>query len=155
MTHIAITEQLDEKAVEWLEKVSDAELNALMQGQSSPAAGSVPTVENSTGQKYIGLSEDVQTRLTDHNSGVSKWTKNRGPWRLIWTSGQMDLSSARKLENALKTSKRGRRLPRDDRITASIVRLIIPHSGIVGSNPAPATNFGPSDRKVASGFLFW
>ena len=33
MSHIAITEQLDGKAVDWMEKVSDAEYNAPVQGQ--------------------------------------------------------------------------------------------------------------------------
>lgn len=37
MTHIAITEQLDGKTVEWLEKVSDAQYNAPPRGQASGA----------------------------------------------------------------------------------------------------------------------
>ncbi len=38
MTHIAITEQLDGKAVDWLEKVSDAQYAAPLRGQPSAAA---------------------------------------------------------------------------------------------------------------------
>lgn len=41
MTHIAITEQLDGKTVEWLEKVSDEQYGVPLRGQA-PAAGSRP-----------------------------------------------------------------------------------------------------------------
>ena len=35
MTHIAVTEQLDGKAVEWMEKVSDAQYDSPLRGQAS------------------------------------------------------------------------------------------------------------------------
>lgn len=38
MTHIAITEQIDGKTVEWMEKVSDAEYGALLRGQAASAS---------------------------------------------------------------------------------------------------------------------
>jgi len=38
MSHLAITEQLEGKVVDWMEKVSDAEFNAPVQGQASSAA---------------------------------------------------------------------------------------------------------------------
>lgn len=43
MTHIAITEQLDGKTVEWMEKVSDAQYGAPLRSQAaSPSAGARP-----------------------------------------------------------------------------------------------------------------
>lgn len=43
MTHIAITEQLDRKTVDWMEKVSDAQYGAPLRGQTSSAGtGSRP-----------------------------------------------------------------------------------------------------------------
>jgi 4-carboxymuconolactone decarboxylase len=43
MTHIAITEQLDGKTVDWMEKVSDAQYGAALRGQaSSTGAGTRP-----------------------------------------------------------------------------------------------------------------
>lgn len=42
MTHIAITEQLDGKTVEWLEKVSDAQYGAPLRGQASTGAAPRP-----------------------------------------------------------------------------------------------------------------
>jgi predicted GIY-YIG superfamily endonuclease len=67
----------------------------------------VYVIQNLEGRYYIGLSEDVVRRLTDHNSGVSTWTAHRGPWTLRWTSEAISLSEARKLENYLKRQKGG------------------------------------------------
>jgi 4-carboxymuconolactone decarboxylase len=39
MTHIAITEQLDGKTVDWMEQVSDAQFGASLRGQSAAIAG--------------------------------------------------------------------------------------------------------------------
>jgi putative endonuclease len=67
----------------------------------------VYVIRNEAGRHYIGLSEDVVQRLIDHNTGVSKWTKHRGPWHLVWTGETMTLGEARKLENLLKAQKGG------------------------------------------------
>lgn len=65
-------------------------------------------IKNSEERIYIGLSDDVDRRLDDHNSGVSKWTRSRGPWNLVWISHpESNLGSARKLENLLKRQKGG------------------------------------------------
>ena len=57
---------------------------------------------------YTGLSEDPKTRLIQHNTGVSKWTKRyAGSWELVWESDPMSLSEARKFENLLKRQKGG------------------------------------------------
>ena len=68
---------------------------------------SVYVIQNPEGRFYIGLSEDVEKRLHDHNLGISKWTRNRGPWKLVWQEGPMTLSEARKLEAHLKRQKGG------------------------------------------------
>ncbi len=67
----------------------------------------VYVIQNEQGRFYIGLSENAVSRLQQHNAGVSKWTKSRGPWTLVWTSLQMHLSEARGLENLLKSYKGG------------------------------------------------
>lgn len=64
-------------------------------------------LRNPEGKNYIGLSEDVVHRLSQHNSGASQWTRTRGPWSLCWQSKEMDLSDARRLENLLKRQKGG------------------------------------------------
>jgi putative endonuclease len=62
---------------------------------------------NAAGRSYIGVSENVETRLVQHNNGLSRWTRGRGPWVLDWTSKSMSLGEARKLENLLKRQKGG------------------------------------------------
>ena len=62
---------------------------------------------NQAGRRYIGLSENPEIRLVQHNSGVSKWTKGKGPWQVIWTSRGMSLGEAKKLETRLKKQKGG------------------------------------------------
>jgi putative endonuclease len=68
----------------------------------------VYVLQNPENKFYIGLSENPANRLLQHNSGVSQWTRNRGPWRLVWQSESMTLTDARKLENQLKRQKGGR-----------------------------------------------
>ncbi len=67
----------------------------------------VYVLQNAEGKFYIGLSENPAQRLIQHNSGVSRWTRGRGPWRIVWESESMTLSDARKLENKLKRQKGG------------------------------------------------
>ena len=67
----------------------------------------VYVIQNRVGQFYIGLSNDVDRRVQQHNSGISKWTRGKRPWTLIWQSDEMNLSSARKLELLLKRQKGG------------------------------------------------
>ena len=67
----------------------------------------VYVIRNAEGRFYIGLSEDVAARLHRHNTGVSKWTRSRGPWELVWTSQPLSLTGARQLENHLKRQKGG------------------------------------------------
>ena len=64
-------------------------------------------IRNAQGRRYIGLSEDVGHRLVQHNSGESKWTAKFGPWDLEWTSVEMSLGDARRLENQMKRQKGG------------------------------------------------
>jgi putative endonuclease len=68
----------------------------------------VYVLQNTDGKFYIGLSADVAARLSQHNAGISNWTRSRGPWSLVWTSGPLSLSEARELENHLKKQKGGR-----------------------------------------------
>ena len=67
----------------------------------------VYVLQNEQGQRYIGLSENPRLRLQQHNAGLSRWTKNKGPWKIVWQSGPLSLGEARKLENRLKRQGRG------------------------------------------------
>jgi len=67
----------------------------------------VYVIQNREGKFYVGLSDDVDRRIDQHNSGVSKWTRAKGLWTLTWQSEEMNLADARKLELLLKRQKGG------------------------------------------------
>jgi putative endonuclease len=64
-------------------------------------------LRNPVGRLYIGLTENVEVRLQQHNSGVSTWTRHRGPWELLWTKEFSTLSEAKRFETLLKKQKGG------------------------------------------------
>ena len=57
---------------------------------------------------YIGVTDALQRRLRDHNTGVSRWTKRyAGTWELAWQRQFASLEEARTFENLLKRQKGG------------------------------------------------
>jgi putative endonuclease len=56
---------------------------------------------------YIGVSENVDARLLQHNAGVSQWTARYTPWELIYVEPHANYSDARKRELLLKKQKGG------------------------------------------------
>ena len=67
----------------------------------------VYVLQNHERKFYIGLSDNVARRIDHHNFGSSKWTRGKGPWKLVWESEWINLSEARKLELLLKRQKGG------------------------------------------------
>jgi putative endonuclease len=67
----------------------------------------VYVIQNAEGRFYIGMTTDLEQRLIDHNIGVSKWTRYRAPWKLVWSQACSSTGEARKLENKLKRQGRG------------------------------------------------
>jgi putative endonuclease len=52
---------------------------------------------------YVGVAENAQRRLEEHNAGKgADWTVRRRPVKLMWTEEHPTLSSARKRENQIK-----------------------------------------------------
>jgi len=69
-------------------------------------------VLNSTrhSKRYIGSTRlRPEERLKQHNSGSNKWTRQNGPFALLYYEEHPTFREARKRENYLKTSS-GRRL---------------------------------------------
>ena len=60
---------------------------------------------SSTGKRYIGQTSNLSLRLKAHNTGESKYTKNRGPWRVIYQEEFSTRSEAMAREKFLKTGK--------------------------------------------------
>jgi putative endonuclease len=56
---------------------------------------------------YIGISEDPQARLEQHNQSGRGWTSRYAPWRLVFSEGHGDYRGARKRELQLKAQKGG------------------------------------------------
>ncbi len=52
---------------------------------------------------YVGMTENVNIRLEQHNSGKNKSTKTYRPWKLFYEEYCVDRISARKREKQLKS----------------------------------------------------
>jgi putative endonuclease len=52
---------------------------------------------------YVGMSEDVDKRLNQHNMGKTKSTKGYRPWQLLYTESCENRVVARKREKYLKS----------------------------------------------------
>ena len=57
----------------------------------------------SDGSFYVGVTDDVQRRVQEHNDGKgADWTGARRPVRLVWSEPHPTLAAARRRENQLK-----------------------------------------------------
>lgn len=52
---------------------------------------------------YTGISNDLRKRLEQHNSGKSTYTKNRGPFTLVYYEACLSQDDARSRELYLKS----------------------------------------------------
>lgn len=57
------------------------------------------------GRFYTGYTNDLRKRLMEHNSGKSTYTKERGPFTIIYYEACCDEIDARAREKYLKTGK--------------------------------------------------
>ncbi|MEK7503722.1 MAG: GIY-YIG nuclease family protein [Patescibacteria group bacterium] len=57
------------------------------------------------GKLYKGLTNDLKRRVKEHNSGNSEFTRNNGPWKLIYYEAFVSEKDARKEELFLKSGK--------------------------------------------------
>jgi putative endonuclease len=67
----------------------------------------VYVLRNPKGSSCIGFSEDVDVRVKKHNLGMSRSTRSKGPWKIVWQSDDLALPAARALELELKKQKGG------------------------------------------------
>jgi len=61
------------------------------------------------GKRYSGMTQDIERRLAEHNSGKSRFTSALVPWKLIYKEEINGLENARKREKYFKSGA-GRRL---------------------------------------------
>jgi putative endonuclease len=72
----------------------------------------------SSGKFYVGSTNDLQRRLSEHERAHSLATRGRGPWKLIHEEALPTLLLARQREREIKNWKSAKK----------IVKLIISHS---------------------------
>ena len=56
------------------------------------------------GVHYVGMTENIQRRLIEHNAGKSKFTSGHTPWEIIYTEMAENFIEGRIREKYLKTS---------------------------------------------------
>lgn len=68
-------------------------------------------LQNSQNHFYIGHTNDLEVRLTNHNrtdQTVGKFTRKNGPWQLIWSEEHESRASAMAREKQIKAMKSSR-----------------------------------------------
>jgi len=57
-------------------------------------------------KRYIGFTtKDVESRLSEHNQGSNKWTKQNGPFELVYVQEHESMQEARRFEIFLKSGQ--------------------------------------------------
>ena len=59
----------------------------------------------STGRYYVGHTENLAKRITEHNSNRTLSIKNRGPWELFYFETYDTRSQAARRERQIKSMK--------------------------------------------------
>jgi len=62
-----------------------------------------------TDRFYTGFTADLEHRVGQHNAGITKSTKNRGPWKLVYQEQYELRAEAMRREKFLKSGQ-GREL---------------------------------------------
>ena len=60
-------------------------------------------ISEKDGALYIGISSNPQKRLYEHNVGMTRSTRNRKPFRLVYMEKCLDRKMAREREKQLKS----------------------------------------------------
>ena len=59
----------------------------------------------SSGKWYYGFTEDIVQRIKDHQTNRSKYTRFKGPWKLIFKREFLDKREALHFEKQLKNTR--------------------------------------------------
>lgn len=59
---------------------------------------------------YVGCTNNIDKRLKQHNSnsGINRYTKGKGPWKVVYNETHDSLSEARHRERQIKSWKKRR-----------------------------------------------
>ena len=64
----------------------------------------VYVIKSKEGYIYTGMSKDINRRLSEHNSGFSKWTKRGNHWKIVYSEKFDSSKEARQREKYFKTN---------------------------------------------------
>ena len=65
----------------------------------------VYVLRNQAGQLYVGQTIDLERRLFEHQNGLGRWTRNRGPWEVVLTEQYTTRADAMRRERNLKAGR--------------------------------------------------
>ena len=97
--------------------VEQSAVNRWVVGSSPTSGASFSCVfwtyilQNDKGRFYVGHTEDLETRLEDHNRPDAfdgKFTRKNGPWRLVWSELHPTRALAMAKERQIKAMKSSR-----------------------------------------------
>lgn len=77
-------------------------------------------LHNELNKSYIGITNDLRRRLSEHNKGYSTYTSGHN-WRIIYYEAYLDKRDAYRREHRLKEDGRTVRQLRE-RINASLIK---------------------------------
>ena len=70
-------------------------------------------LQNPAGRFYVGQTDDLSTRLANHNRTdvlAGKYTRKNGPWTLVWSELHPTRSAAMERERQIKSMKSAQRI---------------------------------------------
>jgi putative endonuclease len=70
----------------------------------------VYVLKNSEGRIYVGFTTNLEKRVRQHQANEGGWTRNRGPWELVYHESFEKRFEAIKRERNLKRGQTNKRL---------------------------------------------
>jgi putative endonuclease len=67
-------------------------------------------ISQSSGKLYVGMTQHLDRRIIEHNSGKGKFTSGQLPWELVYSEQVSDSKKARAREKYLKSAAGKRHL---------------------------------------------
>ncbi len=73
--------------------------------------GYVYILQCADGSFYTGMTNDIERRLYEHNTGIQRsYILNRKPIKLVWVSDELDIQDAILLEKQIKGWRRDKKI---------------------------------------------
>ncbi|NQV15559.1 GIY-YIG nuclease family protein [bacterium] len=61
-------------------------------------------IQSSEGLNYVGMTRNLERRIMNHNSGLSKWTRRGTNWNLVYYEKFVSATEARVRERYFKNT---------------------------------------------------